>query len=69
MPLIPGVNDDDGNVEAAGAFVAALPRRCPVFVLPYHGIARAKAERLGRESTAEPDGPPGFAGEDQAGRE
>jgi pyruvate formate lyase activating enzyme len=46
LPLIPGFNDDADNIEATGAFLAALPRRHRVFVLPYHGIANGKRSRL-----------------------
>jgi pyruvate formate lyase activating enzyme len=46
MPFIPGVNDDQDNLDRTGAFVAALPRRHPVHLLPYHGIAAAKTARL-----------------------
>ena len=48
IPLIPGCNGDDANIEATGAFVAALPNKHRVFVLPYHGIAKGKADRLGQ---------------------
>jgi pyruvate formate lyase activating enzyme len=48
VPLIAGVNTDAGNIEATAAFVAALagPPK-PISLLPYHDIARGKAERLG----------------------
>ena len=47
LPFIPGVNDDQDNLDCTGAFAAALPRRHQVHLLPYHGIASAKAARLG----------------------
>lgn len=47
IPLIPGFNDDQENIAATGELAAALPRRHPVFVLPYHGIAEGKSQRLG----------------------
>jgi pyruvate formate lyase activating enzyme len=48
VPLIGGVNTDAENIEAMAAFVAALPGEPrPVSLLPYHDIARGKAERLG----------------------
>jgi pyruvate formate lyase activating enzyme len=47
FPLIPGVNDDDENVLALGAFLASL-RLTRVDVLPYHRAGIAKYERLGR---------------------
>jgi pyruvate formate lyase activating enzyme len=47
FPLIPGVNDDDGNVRAMGAFLASL-RLTRVDVLPYHRAGLAKYTRLRR---------------------
>ena len=47
FPLIPGVNDDDDNVRAMGAFLASL-RLTRVDVLPYHRAGIAKYERLQR---------------------
>ncbi|RPJ73549.1 MAG: glycyl-radical enzyme activating protein [Acidobacteria bacterium] len=47
FPLIPGVNDDDRNVHAMGAFLASL-RLTRVDVLPYHRAGIAKHDRLQR---------------------
>ena len=47
MPLVPGHNDDDANLEAVGRFVGGLRRTRRIHVLPYHRIASAKYERLG----------------------
>jgi pyruvate formate lyase activating enzyme len=47
FPLIPGVNDDDENVRAMGAFLASL-RLTRVDVLPYHRAGLAKYQRLHR---------------------
>ena len=52
LPLIPGFNDDEANIEATGAFLEGLPRRHRVFVLPYHAIATGKRLRL-EEAVAE----------------
>ena len=49
VPLVPGFNDDPGNIAATGAFLGDLPRRHRVCVLPYHGIARGKRSRLGED--------------------
>ena len=49
VPLIGGVNTDEDNISATAAFVASLPGAPkPVSLLPYHDIARGKAERLGK---------------------
>lgn len=60
MPLIPGVNDDDENVRETAAFVGALAgERKMVNLLPYHGIAATKYEKLGQANDSshlcEPD--------------
>ena len=47
FPLIPGVNDDDDNVRAMGAYLASL-RLTRIDVLPYHRAGMAKYERLQR---------------------
>ena len=48
LPLVPGYNDDTANLEAVGRLVAGLRRTRRVHVLPYHRLASAKYERLGR---------------------
>jgi pyruvate formate lyase activating enzyme len=47
VPLIPGVNDHVANLEATAAFVASLPGRHPVHLLPCHHIGQDKYRRLG----------------------
>ena len=47
IPLIPGVNDDERNLSKIGEFIAALPRKHPVNLLPYHGAAAGKHKKLG----------------------
>jgi pyruvate formate lyase activating enzyme len=47
LPLIPGVNDDDQSLSNIGEFIAALPRRHPVDLLPYHAAATSKYKKLG----------------------
>ncbi len=49
IPLIPGVNDDKDNLQATADFVADLPRKPPVDVLPYHRLGVDKYHRMGRE--------------------
>jgi pyruvate formate lyase activating enzyme len=60
IPLIRGVNDDDGNIRETAAFIAALSgEKKKVTLLPYHNIAASKYLRLGEEydpgGLAEPD--------------
>lgn len=47
IPLIPGVNDDEKEIAAAGEFIASLPRPHPVHLLPYHRAASGKCRKLG----------------------
>lgn len=47
LPLIPGVNDDEKNIRATGAFVAGCKGIQGIDVLPYHPSATAKYKKLG----------------------
>jgi len=47
VPLIPGVNDDDGNIDALAALLADLETIREVHLLPYHAGAAAKYRSLG----------------------
>jgi pyruvate formate lyase activating enzyme len=47
LPLVPGVNDDDANLDAIGGLVAAAGVTA-IDLLPYHTAGIAKYERLGR---------------------
>ena len=48
IPVIPGVNDDQDEMNRIGAFLAGLPKRHPVELLAYHDIAAAKYGGLDR---------------------
>ncbi len=47
VPVIPGVNDDEANLEATARFLAPLPGVRRVDLLPYHATGQAKFARLG----------------------
>jgi pyruvate formate lyase activating enzyme len=47
MPVIPGVNDDDRNIEATGRFIASLGNVVAIQLLPFHTIGADKYARLG----------------------
>jgi len=47
IPLIPGVNDDDENIELSASFLAGLPYLDGVELMPYHEIGLAKYQALG----------------------
>ena len=48
VPVIPGLNDDDANLEATARFLAPLAGVRQVDLLPYHRTGEAKFARLGR---------------------
>ncbi|MCK9638335.1 MAG: glycyl-radical enzyme activating protein [Prolixibacteraceae bacterium] len=49
IPLIGGVNDDEGNITETARFIASLPgKKIAVNLLPYHKIAQTKYQKLGR---------------------
>lgn len=58
IPLIPGVNDDSESLARAGEFIAGLPRRHPVDLLPFHRAANAKYAKLGLGYRGEGLAPP-----------
>jgi pyruvate formate lyase activating enzyme len=49
IPIIPGINDDEDNLQQTGAFLASLPVQPAVELLPYHAIATSKYNGLGLE--------------------
>jgi pyruvate formate lyase activating enzyme len=49
IPVVPGMNDLPGDLEAAADFIAALGAGYPVDLLPFHGAARGKYELRGEE--------------------
>ncbi len=57
IPLIPGVNDDEANIEALGRIIASVGLR-EVDLLPYHTTGKAKSEQLGRPSLLSNVAPP-----------
>lgn len=49
LPVIPGITDSNHDLSQIGQFVAALPGRPPVEILPYHSTGVAKYQRLGKK--------------------
>jgi len=47
VPVIPGINDDDDNIEAAAQFLSSLAGVRQVDLLPYHRIGEPKFARMG----------------------
>jgi pyruvate formate lyase activating enzyme len=48
IPIIPDINDDDESLQQLTDFIAALPQRHPIELLPYHHIAIDKYLQLGK---------------------
>jgi pyruvate formate lyase activating enzyme len=48
FPVVPGVNDDEANLDALGRLVASLRRTRVVHLLPFHRTASDKYARLER---------------------
>jgi pyruvate formate lyase activating enzyme len=49
VPVIPGVNDDDVNLDATAAFLRPLSGIRQVDLLPYHPTGEAKFARVGMD--------------------
>jgi pyruvate formate lyase activating enzyme len=47
IPVIPGVNDDEANLDATAAFLRPLCGITRVDLLPYHATGEAKSARVG----------------------
>ena len=52
FPLIPGINDDDENIDLVGMHLRILPEIETVHILPYHGHQENKYVRLDVEYKA-----------------
>jgi len=59
IPLIPGVNMDQDELQHMGEILASLPNRPGVELLPYHASAGAKYTGLGLENPMPAVQPPG----------
>jgi pyruvate formate lyase activating enzyme len=46
IPVIPGFNDDQANIEATGKFAASLPSVDGIDILPYNRGGKEKSARL-----------------------
>ena len=58
LPLIPGINDDEENIELCAAAMTTLPTLEGIEVMPYHTIGTAKYKALGLEYKLENVQPP-----------
>jgi len=48
VPLIPGINDDEENLERCASFLNSLPSLQGIELMPYHEIGVAKYQALGK---------------------
>jgi pyruvate formate lyase activating enzyme len=46
IPIIAGINDDDENIDSAGAFLSSLSAETSVSLLPFHESARDKHRKF-----------------------
>jgi len=49
IPIIPGINTDDENIDRTGSFVSSLPGVHNISILLYHSAADGKYRKLGME--------------------
>jgi len=49
IAIIPGINDDEENLQKIGEFVSSLKRSPEIHCLPYHSAGVDKYQRLGLE--------------------
>ena len=48
IAIVPGINDDDDNIQRSGELAAGLPHLEQVSILPYHAAAADKYGRLNK---------------------
>jgi len=58
IPLIPGINTDDENIDFTGMFLRVLPEIRKVHILPYHDFQKNKYIRANTEYHASHVPPP-----------
>jgi pyruvate formate lyase activating enzyme len=52
LPLIPGLNSDDENIDRTGTFLSSLEGVRQVNILPYHSSAKAKYKNFAMKNNA-----------------
>jgi pyruvate formate lyase activating enzyme len=66
IPLVPGINDGARDLDALAEHCAALARRQPVHILPYHRSYAGKLRRLGLEDSFSAAAPPSAQQQERA---
>ena len=52
LPVVPGINTDEENIDRTGSFIASLPGVTEINILPYHRAADAKYQSLDLKNKA-----------------
>jgi pyruvate formate lyase activating enzyme len=55
IPVIPGINDQESNLEELAKFLLSLPNTPPVQLLLFHSLAKNKHERFGLPYRLDPN--------------
>lgn len=58
IPLIPGINDDEDNINNMAIFLAHVPQIKTVHILPYHDFQKSKYEKFSMNYQARDIKPP-----------
>ena len=58
IPLIPGINDDEDNINTMVSFIDHLPHIKTVHILPYHDFQKRKYDKFSMNYTARDVKPP-----------
>jgi pyruvate formate lyase activating enzyme len=58
LPIIPGMNDDDENIQKIGSFAASLHQKHTIELLPYHELGIHKYHRFLKTNTVSGVRPP-----------
>ena len=66
VPVIPGINDSEAELEATARFVASIPSIQQVNLLPFHRTGLPKNTRLGRDRSMADVQPPTSAAMERA---
>ena len=53
LPVVPGINTDEENIDRTGSFIASLPGVTEINILPYHRAADAKYQSLDLKNKAD----------------
>lgn len=51
IPLIPGINEDEENIQASAEFIRSLGNIQEISLLPYHRLGKDKYKRLRRRNS------------------